>query len=148
MENLKFFGDTYDYEQDYQRLKGNVKKIYPHLLTGEWINTNELAEKLDIPHSSLTACIRGLRHPENGRHPIVTERRGHESGTFDVRLLLDKEERIQWHKDNPYKRKARRKDIEEIHHYILCKALSVSDDIPQDTQDTLNHISEILKGIE
>lgn len=83
-------------ECDLPRLRTKAREVwdimagtsYPdaHKNKRGWWNLNHIAEALNIPHSTVTACVRGFRNLENGGHTVETRREVEGSGTYLYRL--------------------------------------------------------------
>lgn len=54
---------------------------------GGWVELNELSRVLNIPHSSLSACVRAFRYDENGGHTVETKRAKDGKGTWLYKLV-------------------------------------------------------------
>ena len=121
-EEFIFHGAGYNPERDHARLAGNMKRILRVLLDnpGTWFDLNNLAHELDLPHASVTACVRGLRLPKNGGHVIDSRRRkevdpeAKGDGTWLYKLVTDPAERAAALARRDDRPKIKIKDVEKV----------------------------------
>ena len=81
-----FYGTTFEPKRDTQRLQSQSARVYTALSSGQWMSLEQIAEITGDPVQSISARIRGLRHPENGRHRI--DRKHVRDGLWVYALIL------------------------------------------------------------
>lgn len=74
-------------EADMPRLKTKARAIWDIMDDSEWYELNEIAEQLNMPHSSVTAAVRAFRYDENGAHTVKTRRIQDGKGTWEYQLV-------------------------------------------------------------
>jgi hypothetical protein len=59
--DLYFDGETYEPEQDRERLAGQLERVRELMLDGEWRTPAEMSAKLGAEWASISARLRDLR---------------------------------------------------------------------------------------
>ena len=90
LEMARFEGPV-DGKLDFDRLCGQLKKIYALMIDGRWRSLFEIEKLTGEPQASISAQLRHLRKPRFGSHIVDKRRRGN-SGTWEYRL----ERRMAW----------------------------------------------------
>ena len=78
-------------ECDLPRLNTAARRVWDWMMEAAkyhegWCDLNEIANTLGLPHSTVTACVRGFRNDENGGHTVQTKRRKAGKGTWLYKL--------------------------------------------------------------
>lgn len=81
-----FKGDLLE-ECDLPRLETRARKVWDLMADGHWHDLNDIARQTGYPHSSVTACVRAFRYPENGGHTVEIMRKKEGRGTWLYRLV-------------------------------------------------------------
>lgn len=82
-----FNGPDYDPKLDFERLTGQIRRVFTCMLDGKWRTLKEIAEATGDPEASVSAQLRHLRKDRFGAHTILKRRRGIPSdGLFEYRL--------------------------------------------------------------
>lgn len=79
-----FHGQTFDFGEDYGRLKNNTQRVFATLMDGEWHTASELRE---VGGERWSARVRQLREPQMGGLIVEAERL--EGGVWKYRLDLE-----------------------------------------------------------
>lgn len=69
-----FDGDTYDAQQDFLRLKGQMLKVYELMRDGSWRTLREIADSVGSPEASVSARLRDLRKDRYGSFQVDRQR--------------------------------------------------------------------------
>ena len=80
-----FDGETYDHQEDFQRLKGQMLKVYELMRDGSWRTLQEISEAVGSPEASISARLRDLRKERFGSFQV--ERQRDEGGLHLYRVL-------------------------------------------------------------
>lgn len=70
---------------DFDRLCGQLKKIYTLMIDGHWRSLAEIENETGEPQASISAQLRHLRKPHYGSHIVEKRRRG-ETGTWEYNV--------------------------------------------------------------
>lgn len=90
-EGATFDGAAYVEEFDYNRLTGQMLKIWEHMKGGAWHTLQEISEHTNAPEASASAQLRNFRKDKFGGHTVERRRRGdRKSGLFEYRLIVKK----------------------------------------------------------
>jgi len=86
-------------ECDLPRLNTAARRVWDAMTNATiyhdgWCDLNAVASQLGLPHSTVTACVRGFRNDENGGHKVETERRKAKNGTWLYKLVPNTREGI------------------------------------------------------
>ncbi len=84
--NLFTFKGSMLEECDLPRLNTTAREVWDIMADCQWHDLNTIAASTGHPHSSVTACVRGFRYPENGGHSVESVRLKDGSGTWLYRL--------------------------------------------------------------
>lgn len=88
----RFDGDDYDDKRDRPRLRGQLRRIWDEVRSGEWYTLGEIASRTGDPEASISAQLRHLRKPRFGKHDVEKRHRGDESrGLYEYRLTINPE---------------------------------------------------------
>jgi hypothetical protein len=79
-----FDGRTYSPERDYDRLNGQLKRVFDFMRSGEWHTIPQIAEAAGGSPQAVSARLRDLRKAKYGHHTV--ERRYLSDGVFEYRL--------------------------------------------------------------
>lgn len=81
-------------ECDLPRIGSAARRVWEGMLSMQdvlpkdgGVELNALAATLEVPHASVTACVRGFRNDENGGHNVKSWRAKDEKGTYLYRLI-------------------------------------------------------------
>lgn len=85
-------------ECDLPRLGRRARKIWDLMADGHWHDLNDIARQTGYPHSSVTACVRAFRYPENGGHTVEITRDAPGSGTWLYLLVPASREEVRANK--------------------------------------------------
>lgn len=80
---MKFHGETFDREIDYQRLKNNTQRVFALLVDGGWHKPDQL---MTVGGARWSARVRSLREPQFG-HMMIESRRV-KDGLWEYKLDL------------------------------------------------------------
>jgi hypothetical protein len=72
--NRAFDGSTYVPRQDYQRLKGQLLRVFELMQDGKWRTLGEIADGAGGSEASVSARLRDLRKQKYGARQIQRER--------------------------------------------------------------------------
>ena len=86
MPERRFDVDTYDAEQDCDRLTGQLLRVYERMRGGGWHSLAELSEACGGSEASISARIRDLRKAKYGAHTIERQRQSPFTGTWIYRM--------------------------------------------------------------
>ena len=87
-EGATFDGSDYDDKFDYNRLSGQMLKIWEVMKGGEWFTLQELKDVTNAPEASISAQLRNFRKDKFGGHAVDKRRRGdRKSGLFEYKLI-------------------------------------------------------------
>lgn len=68
---LNFTPSGYGFEEsDLPRIKSNARKVWDIMIDQQFHDLQNISERLNMPHSSVTACVRGFRNNKNGGHTV------------------------------------------------------------------------------
>ena len=83
-----FNGSDYNPKSDFNRLTGQIRRIYNLMIDGNWRTLQEIANITNDPQASISAQLRHLRKPRFGNYIVNKRRKGNrESGLFEYQLL-------------------------------------------------------------
>jgi hypothetical protein len=82
-----FNGSDYVPERDYDRLKGQLGRVFNAVRSGEWLTLDEIHRQTGDPHASISAQLRHLRKPRFGGWIVEKRLRGESLGLWEYRLL-------------------------------------------------------------
>ncbi len=88
-----FDGDTYDPDQDHQRLGKQALRVFHVMRSGRWLALHELESLTGDPTTSISAQMRHFRKKRFGEHTIEKRRR-HGGGLYEYRLLVNPQARL------------------------------------------------------
>jgi hypothetical protein len=88
LRQAQFDGITYDPSLDYQRLSGQLKRVFSVMIKGGWYTLSEIAAYTgDHSEAAISARLRDLRKPKFGAFQIERQRRGDaKRGLWEYRL--------------------------------------------------------------
>jgi hypothetical protein len=82
-----FDGETYEPEQDKDRLSSQLRSVYELMTDGLWRTLPEIATRIDrASEASVSARLRDLRKVKFGGHEVHRRRRSR--GLFEYRLIV------------------------------------------------------------
>jgi len=82
-------GETYDPEFDYDRLSGQILRVFDVMKDSRWRTVNEIHWETNDPHPSISTRLRDFRKKKYGSHIVERRTRGDRSdGLYEYRLLL------------------------------------------------------------
>lgn len=81
-----FGGETYEADQDYERLSLQLRKVFELMKDGRWRTIGEICEHCKYPQQSVSARLRDLRKEKYGAHTV--ERNRVSAGTYEYRVLV------------------------------------------------------------
>ncbi len=79
-----FDGATYSPERDYDRLSGQLKRVFMFMRDGQWKTIPQIAEAAGGSPQAVSARLRDLRKAKYGGHTV--ERKYVSDGVFEYRL--------------------------------------------------------------
>ena len=80
-----FGGATYDPQRDFNRLHGQLRRVYEVMKDGEWHSLDGLADKAGGTVASVSARVRDLRKKQFGAR--LVERKHIKDGLFLYRMV-------------------------------------------------------------
>lgn len=84
----EFDGPAYDPEQDKDRLKNQLGRIYECMRDHAWRTLDEIEAATHEPVASISAQLRHLRKPRFGSYRVEKQHRGDpKNGLFEYRVL-------------------------------------------------------------
>lgn len=88
LRRAEFDGSTYDSTLDYQRLSGQLKRVFGVISKGGWYTLAEIANLTgDRSEAAVSARLRDLRKPKFGAFEVERRRRGEaKAGLWEYRL--------------------------------------------------------------
>jgi hypothetical protein len=88
LRQAQFDGQTYVPSLDYQRLSGQLKRVFRTMVTGQWLTLSEIAKRTgDHSEAAISARLRDLRKPKFGAFEVERRRRGAgKQGLWEYRL--------------------------------------------------------------
>lgn len=88
LRQAAFDGITYDPKLDYQRLSGQLKRVFGVMVTGQWLTLSEIAKRTgDHSEAAISARLRDLRKSKFGGFEVARRRRGEaKTGLWEYRL--------------------------------------------------------------
>lgn len=88
LRNAQFDGVTYDPKLDYQRLSGQLKRVFGVMVKGGWYTLSEIAGHTgDASEAAISARLRDLRKSKFGGFQVERRRRGEgKKGLWEYRL--------------------------------------------------------------
>jgi hypothetical protein len=88
LRQAQFDGITYDPSLDYQRLSGQLKRVFSVMVRGGWLTLSEIAAQTgDQSEAAISARLRDLRKPKFGGFEVERRRRGEgKKGLWEYRL--------------------------------------------------------------
>lgn len=88
-----FNGSDYVPEFDFNRLKGQLKRVYSLMVDGSWRTLDEISSITGDPPASISAQLRHLRKARFGNHIVNKRPRGDRNkGLFEYQLLENPDE--------------------------------------------------------
>lgn len=88
MQQLRFDGLTYMPRLDGPRLAKQYLSVFELMSDGHFRTLRQIAELTRCPESSVSARLRDMRKPRNGRHTVEREYAG--EGLWYYRLILNR----------------------------------------------------------
>lgn len=88
MQQLTFDGLTYNPKRDRPRLSKQYASVFELMSDGHFRTLRQIAELTNAPESSISARLRDMRKPRNGRHTVEREYAG--EGLWYYRLILNR----------------------------------------------------------
>jgi hypothetical protein len=91
-EQLDFDGETYEREEDQERLTSQLARVRDALRDGQWRTLREIvsiiAHRTSIidPEASISARVRDLRKDRFGAFVVRHRRRGYDGGTWEYQI--------------------------------------------------------------
>lgn len=92
MTTQSFDGLTFDTLLDLSRLNAQARRVADVMLDGQWRTLREVSTATGDPEASVSARLRDLRKPQNGRHEVKRRRRASldaTDGVWEYRLTLN-----------------------------------------------------------
>ncbi len=90
----RFDGAVYDPALDQARLTKQLGRVYGVMASGRWLTLQDIADATGDPHASNSAQLRHLRKKRFGSHVVEKRRRTATSGTYEYRLVADREHAV------------------------------------------------------
>lgn len=83
----EFNGADYNSEEDYNRLTGQMQRVFAVMIDRQWRDLQTIAEKCGDPETSVSAQMRNLRKDRFGGHTVLKKRVGKPgSGHYEYQL--------------------------------------------------------------
>lgn len=70
---VAFDGVTYDWQQDHERLKSQLWRVFNLISDGKWRTLSEIAEDAGGSEASVSARLRDLKKEQYGAHTVEKE---------------------------------------------------------------------------
>jgi hypothetical protein len=88
LRRAEFDGITYEPKLDYQRLSGQLRRVFGVMVKGGWWTLAEIARQTgDQSEAAISARLRDLRKPKFGGFEVERRRRGEaRKGLWEYRL--------------------------------------------------------------
>ena len=83
---LRFDGQTYDPDQDHDRLKRQLTAVWAYMRDAEWHSLAEIAHMVQAPEASVSARLRDLRKAKFGGYRVERQRVREGRGLYHYRL--------------------------------------------------------------
>ena len=83
-----FDGETYEPEFDFDRLKGQLQRVFALMQDGRWRSLGHIATACNCSESSASARLRDLRKDKFGGHQVERIRSRENDGLFLYRLVI------------------------------------------------------------
>jgi hypothetical protein len=83
-----FDGDTYDSSRDYERLKGQLGKVFDLMKDGNWRTIPQIVERTHGAPQAISARLRDFRKAKYGGHTVENKWVG--KGLYAYRLLVSR----------------------------------------------------------
>lgn len=83
----RFFGSSFDESIDGPRLGKQQAKVNELMGDGEWRSLQSIARITGYPEASISARLRGARHPQHGGWTVERKRIGEGRGTWVYRFI-------------------------------------------------------------
>ena len=91
MTKIKFDGPAYDPKYDLIRLTGQIQRVFDTIKDGKWYTLDEIHNKTNDPHASISAQLRHLRKERFGSYTVDKRPKGNRSnGLWEYRLTISK----------------------------------------------------------
>ena len=91
MNKIRFDGPTYDPKHDLIRLTGQIQRVFDAIKDGNWYTLDEIHNKTNDPHASISAQLRHLRKERFGSYAVDKRPKGNRSnGLWEYRLTISK----------------------------------------------------------
>jgi hypothetical protein len=134
----QFDGDTYDDEQDAERLGRQLDRVRQVMSDGQWRSLKQLAKETGSPEASVSARLRDLRKDKHGGLLVTSRRKAEDEGTWEYCLgtnsnLAPMPARM----PRPSKKRLYRKALAEVADWLDTNAQ------PKAATSVRNRISEI-----
>ena len=85
-----FNGPDYIPKSDFERLSGQICRIYHLMKDGKWRTLTDIQNETKDPQASISAQLRHLRKERFGSHTINKQRVGDEKqGLFEYQLIIN-----------------------------------------------------------
>ena len=89
MNKIRFDGPTYDPKHDLIRLTGQIQRVFDAIKDGNWYTLDEIHNKTNDPHASISAQLRHLRKERFGSHNVDKRPKGNRSnGLWEYKLTI------------------------------------------------------------
>ena len=86
----KFNGPVYEARFDYERLRGQMLRVFNLMRDGRWRTLTEIEHGTGDPAASISAQLRHLRKPRFGSHTVEKRPRGERiHGLFEYQLIVE-----------------------------------------------------------
>ena len=85
-----FNGSDYEHKFDYERLRGQILRVFDLMKDGRWRTLAEIEAATGDPAASISAQLRHLRKDKFGSHTVDKQARGaRETGLYEYRLTVN-----------------------------------------------------------
>lgn len=84
---LDFDGETYDLEEDQDRLRAQLAAVRALMRDGQWRTLREISDLIHAPEASVSARLRDLRKPRFGYWLVLRRRVPNGRGLHQYRVV-------------------------------------------------------------
>jgi len=82
-----FNGPAYQPELDFQRLQGQIRRVWDAMKDTRWRTLSEIASVTGDPEASISAQLRHLRKERFGSHTVNRRARGRSTGLHEYQVV-------------------------------------------------------------
>lgn len=83
----EFNGSDYNHDDDYNRLTGQIQRVFALMIDKQWRDLSTIAIKCGDPETSVSAQLRHLRKEKFGGHTVLKRHVGErKNGHYEYQL--------------------------------------------------------------